>query len=1229
MVTIVYVGYNLRPTIAKAIKWIKENLVENLVFQYFNTSEVDRGLVKPENYIEALRNADVVLLDIRGGDNIYKYTLEGIRNTKAKAVVVFVGGSPEIMSWTRLGYFTLKKLKDKMGGQVDYGTIVRIRDMFEKIGRVLPVSILRDARNYVWILRYYENPTYRNMVNMLILLLKEYVGLNIDYKVEKPETLPPMGIIDLHANKIYDDPREYLENYRFHDKPLIGILFYGGYHHEESIVAARAIAKKIEERGFGVIPVFSGDLRYYIAINKYFLHKGEPLVDVVIDLLWFRFAGGPLGGDHRKTLAVLKMLDRPFLHGIYLSTYTIDEWLEKNRIPPVETITTVILPELDGRFEPIVTHGRRRKPYNGYYVDVFEAVGDRVEKISNRAVKWAMLRRKPNSEKKIAIIIYAYPPGIENLGKCSYLDVFASLEKILERLKQEGYDIPRVPDRNELKQLITRAYLAHVEKKELPGAIIVDKNTYLKLYEEIPVENRREVNSFWGDPGKSIDKIILPGVILGKVFIGVQPSRGKHENPEKTYHSREIPPTHEYIAFYKWIEKIFEADAVIHLGTHGTLEFLPGKEVGLTRNCYPDILIGDLPNIYVYTVINPSESSIAKRRSYALIINHATPPYMHGELPEEIGFIERLLSQYYETLQYDPGKASVIEKEIIEKASKLGLGGSIDEIHDRINEYRRTPLPRGLHVLGEKLSREHLLEYLLVISRYDRGEAKSLYRLIAEAEGFNYEKLLEGRGEYGKLYSYVEEKTRSLIFKYFFRREPLDKILDELELKNIDRNILSKTLEYLKQVIERVNSSNELDSLIHALEAGYIEPGPGGDPVRNPEVYPTGRNMYQLDPSNIPTSIAWERGRRIAEEIIERYRREKGEYPRMVSFVLWAFETMKTGGETLAAIFHLLGVKPVWKTPYIRDLEVIPLEKLGRPRIDVVVTICGIFRDTFYNLVELLDKAFKKVAELDEPLDKNYVKAHMVELRQHSVNRIFGPPPDKYATELTTMIEEGSWRSESELIQAYLESMRYVYSEKEYGVEAYKLFEKLLGKTNVVAQVRDTIEYEVTDLDHYYEFLGGLARTVSELRGDKPLILVADTTREKVKVEDIRDAIRRGVVTRITNPSWIKELLKHDHHGGEKIATRVENLLGLAALTHSVENWAWDRIAEKLVFDEETRRMITENNPWAMSKIIDKLVEAYERGYWKTDEEKISKLKEIKKETMKYIDDLRKTIVKE
>jgi cobaltochelatase CobN len=1229
---IVMVGYQFRPCLLDAVRRVNEALGDVLNFKFYNTYDVDSGLIDTRSFVEDLRSSQVVLLDVRGGDDASKIIcreLNALKNT----VVVFVGGSPEIISLTRLGSFSFKSFmsireKPLLGklfrhGVVDYGAILRMREMFEKLGGKIPVGMLKHARNYSLLLKYYDVPSVDNYYAMLLLLLKEYCGVKVDIDIPEPNVLPSIGIKDFGTDKNLIDVKQYLQSYSFRDRPKIGVLFYGGYHYDQSYPAAKLLTERIEQLGFGVIPVFCSDLRYYLAVEKCFFIDGKPIIEVLIDLLWFRLAGGPIGGDHSVTGSVLSRLDVPILHGVHLSSKTVEEWLSsKHGIPPVEMVTTVILPELDGRNEPIVTHAVRRRIVDGVKIEEYVAIENRVEKVARRAVKWANLRGKSNEQKRIAIILYNYPPGEENIGKAAYLNVFESLSRLLKALKDAGYVVTSTPSGRELYDLfISKGIVNSGEWIQTPlrleEMIKVPAEKYSGWLRSLPEKPLRQILEEWGPlPGKINvynNSLLIPGLIFGNVFIGLQPARGIHEDPSKIYHDKDLPPHHQYVAFYKWVMEDFGVDAIIHLGTHGTLEFLPGKEAGLSSECFPDILVADAPNIYVYHAVNPSESSIAKRRSYAVIVNHASPPVMSSGLHGVFQEIERLIAEYFDAVQYGRGEAGRIAEEILSKAGKYGLGSSVEEIYDRIQEYKRSIIPRGLHVLGDKPSLEDSVQYLTFLARYDRGEIPSLHRLIVESEGLKYDEVLEkpyltdpnGR-TYAEILDGVEETVREIVRDYIVKgltpklKVPVEKAL--------------KTLIYLKDVYEGMMSSDEIGAVLKALNGRFIEPGPGGDFVRNPEVYPTGRNTYQLDPTNLPTGAAMERGRRIADEYLASFYRKHGRYPRAVSVVLWAFETMKTGGETLAVIFHLLGVKPVWRSIYVRDIEVIPLSELKRPRIDVVVTICGIFRDTFYNIVELLDKAFKTVAELEEPEDLNFVRANVGRmLSNHGENaklRIFGPPEGQYATSLTALIESSKWRSEVELVNAYLESMKFAYGERARCVESKELMNSLISNVELVTQIRDTVDYEITDLDHYYEFLGGLTKAVESRSGRHPMVLVADTAREIVKVEDAREALRRGIVTRTVNPKWLDSMIEHGYNGVSKIADRVEYMIGLAATLGGVEDWMWRSIAENTVFNVERAGKLRSINIWAFRKIVKRLLEASRRGYWRADKETVERLEE-------------------
>ncbi|MEM3594820.1 MAG: cobaltochelatase subunit CobN, partial [Candidatus Jordarchaeaceae archaeon] len=660
------------------------------------------------------------------------------------------------------------------------------------------------------------------------------------------------------------------------------------------------------------------------------------------------------------------------------------------------------------------------------------------------------------------------------------------------------------------------------------------------------------------------------------------------------------------------------------------LEFMKGKEVGMSSECYPDFLIGNMPHLYVYHITNPSEAMIAKRRSYATLVNHMSPPYTQSELYESFTELEELINEYYEAVLQDPVRAGRVQAQILEKAKEANISAtSIDAIYDEIFTIKRSIIPKGLHIFGEKYQNDELTDFIAFILRYDRGEIKSLSRILCESMGINYDYAISHPNEnhdgksYGQIISEIEERVKNIV------RLSLDSVEEAVkisEVKGILAKELNKTLSFGLQVASNLEKSDELNSLIEALNGKYVFPNLGGDPIRTPEVLPAGRNTYQFDPRLIPSDAAYQRGVEIAEKTLKHYYEKYGEYPKSVAVVLWGFETVKTRGETVGQILGYLGIKVVReKSIWFPKLKVVPLEELGRPRIDVLVNICGFFRDLFPETMKLLDEAFTMVASLDERESENYVKKHSNELFRDLVRefsdektakrlsnaRIFGPRSGEYGTRLVRLIETSNWNSENQVAEAYIASMNNVYAENVHGKQVDEIYRKILSNVKIVSQVRDTHEYEVTDLDHYYEFFGGLSKAVETVSGEKPEMLITDTTKELIRTETVDKAIQRGVRTRLLNPKWIDAMLKHDYHGGKKIADRVEYLLGFAATTNRVDNWIWSKIAEDYLFNEEMRKRLQENNKWALHEMIGRLLEANQRGYWQATQEELDKLRQL------------------
>jgi cobaltochelatase CobN len=1136
----------------------------------------------------ALQWADIVLVDIRSDIRIARELPGEIGRLTGKTIVVLVGANQQILALTKMGSFSSARMfKPGTDREFNVHTYIKAKkfsELTKKAGTLLPFGALKHLRNWIIAQQYYQEGDAENLKHLLLFLLKEYGTIKQIKKVPPPKPAPAFGLY-VPDTGCYSELDEYKQNIRFDEtKPTIGILFYSGMHFNDTRPVVDQINRCLRGK-LNLINVFSSVEHNLEAVRQYFCG-----IDLFLNLQYFRIHGGPYGGELEPTYELLQQLDVPCMIGLRAFETEIEHWQQSAQgLQPMETILGVVLPELDGLIEPVFIAGMKSQADEllGTVKEV-QVLPDRIEKLCERMQHWLALRRKPNREKRIAIITYNYPPGEDSIGSAGYLDVLESLKIFLQELKQGGYEVV-IPE-GSFRDFFLSSGLVNSPQFLQKQGILVPRSEYVQWFKELPDQVQREVIAHWGEPPGSImsdtDSIILPGVILGNTFLGIQPARGVHEDPDKAYHDKGLPPHHQYLAYYFYLQKVFQPDAILHFGMHGTLEFTKGKEVALSSACYPDILIGAIPHIYYYWIGNTSEATIAKRRSYALCISHASPAMRPSGLYERYVVLEDLIREYRESAAED------LQELIKSMADELHLSGDIPQIGRELDRMKRRLIPRGLHILDKRFSAEEVTDYLMGVLRIER-EYPSLLALVARKYNLNTEDALEsGR---------IEQHARETLSALLEDRAP-EWLPDGYQV-------------FVKKIADNVSSFPESSNLLRALDGKYILPARGGDPIRDPDVYPSGRGMFAFDPRAFPTMAAEMRGKRAAELLISTYVNTHKRMPETIGIVLWGFETMKTGGDTIAAILSLIGVRiKRSRNAWFKELEVIPLEELNRPRIDVVITICGIFRDTFGTHIELLNRAFEMVAECDEPAERNFVKKHYQgqreALQDFALARIFGPSPTEYATAMRTEVEKGSWQNEEDLVRQYDESMSYAYFKGKVQKHA-QAFSSAAQSVDLVTQERDNTEYEVTDLDHYYEFLGGLARTVQQKRGERADVLVVDSTEEAVAVEDLKITIERATRTRLLNPTWIDGMLRHDFHGAKKIRDRVEHLLGFAATTGTVENWVFDRVADKLVFDEDLRKKLQANNPYATVKICESLMECECRGYWSTDSDTLKRLRSI------------------
>ncbi|MEJ5300546.1 MAG: magnesium chelatase subunit H [Thermodesulforhabdaceae bacterium] len=1222
------INSSLTEVLLRGVELFRQNYGDLLRVRAFSTSDIEEESITSVTVAESLKEADMVFLDIRGGGKSAALCARILPDTQ-QPVAVLLGGSPDIMALLRLGSFSMKAIFSKSSSSKppSLATLQRLTKLVETCGSLLPFGKLKHARNWARMMQYWHQGGQENIKNLLAFAAREYLGLKLP-KPPKPRKYPDLGIFDPLSGKTYETLEKYWQEEGLDpDKPSVGLLFYGGMHFSQSVVPAKAFARRLKAMGINTVPVFSTAQRNLEAIRTFFLNSSKK-VNAVVYFQWFQLT--TFADDSPKDgIELLKQLGVPIFTACPMYGREIEKWVQSDQgLSPIEVMTTIILPELDGMIEPLPSAG---------LVEVTEgileggikkvvSIEDRVDRACRRIRNWIKLQKKPNHEKRIAFVIYDNPPGEDNLGSAAYLDTFASLGVLFKEMEKRGYIVKDLPRGESLHEFLVKRGLVNdsswVEKeKAFKEGFHISRNEYVKLLEEIPPG--QQVIDEWGSPPGDImtlgDRILIPAVQFGNILLAVQPTRGFHSDPDKISHDKSLPPHHQYVAFYRWLERVWQADCIVHVGTHGTLEFLKGKETGISQYCFPEALIGDVVHLYFYHVVNASEATIAKRRTLGVLINYNSPSFTAAGLYDDYASLEDLINECIEARVLDPLRAERLEKRVLEKAEELHLkADNLPSLQEELSMMKRSIIPKGLHVIGNDIEEDDRIAFATFLLRYDREGLPSLHRLIAESKGYDYEVLLcpsRAKGEVNVppgVLEIIEKEVEEMVRKAWHQS-----IFPSSEPA---RKAVEKALEAARKLEGRW----EIENFFVALSGGYVEPSLGGDPLRNPDVLPTGRNSFQFDPRLVPSEEACLRGMEIAENTINHYKKIHGVYPESAGVILWGFETTKTRGETVGQILGYLGVRVVHNSnPYHKKIEVIPLKELGRPRIDCLVQICGFFRDMYPNVMDLLNRAFCLVSGLEEGEEENYVRKHTLQLKEKlqgkisdnllekvSAGRIFGPPPGEYGTRTTHLIETGAWKDEEEIARLYATTMGHLYGDNIHGERYTEAYREGLTRVDVVSQIRDSHEYEIMDLDHYYEFFGGLARTVQSVKGSPPEMLITDTTKEVVRTETVTEALNRGIRTRLLNPKWIDALLEHDYHGLQKIADRVENLIGFAATTHAVENWVWSAVVDRYIRDEKMFRRIVSNNRFAAEEILKRLLEAERRGYFKATEEEIKLLKD-------------------
>lgn len=1177
---------------------------------YFAVSKY--GKEKTARLISDIKTSDMVFVDLMGSPaETIKSVYEGLAGCRGN--VIPYGNSAR--EYLKLGDFSVSAMKTSGGKKPDMSAMKKMQAMAESMGKIIPGK-MRDMRNYSLICKYFYVADYPNILNMLYLILREYGGAKRLPNPAAPRVALSAAVCRPLDMKPYTDFSDFSADFPFDEnKPTAALLYYGHIYPMDYSSAVSEISARLGKR-LNILPIaVSGSDSISDGTLRRLLTEFMPFkTDAVINTMSFRLGAGPMGGNISAGTDLLRELNVPYMHPFFISRLTEMEWKDSVRgNTPSETLISVMLPEQDGAIMTMPVGAKTEPLYNEQFdvtTDELKVIDERVDMLARRVEKYAGLSKKKNSEKKIAVICYNYPPGEANTFGGAFLDTFESVSSLISLLRENGYTSESVSAEKLMSDFVDGG-LVNSGKYNDCGSMPTYSSTDYKQFLD-SFSDGENVRKIWGDPEKGImtddnGDFLIPAAEYGNVLVGIQPSRGFHEETDKLYHDKSIPPHHQYIAFYKYIREKFGADAVIHIGTHGTLEFLKGKECGMSGSCYPDMLIGDIPHFYIYYCGNPSEAAIAKRRSHASLIGYQPPVFIQSGLYGDYARLSAMLDEYNHRRTFSESAAEDVEKNIAELADALKLPECHEELESELYRLKTSLIPKGLHIFGRGYSDEEARGYIRELLKKPHDDVPSLNEIAAKEP----EKYPGGENE----------PAEELFDRYF----------DADDVPEAFRT----TIEYGRERYAAVKRCAENEQLLNALSGGYIPAKPAGDIYRSPEVLPSGYNLHQFDARFVPTASAYRRGARIAENTLAAYYSEHGCYPNSTAVILWGLETSRTGGETIGQIMAYLGARPAngnsaWNTKY----ELIPIAELGRPRVDVTVNMCGFFRDLFPNIIENLDDLFHLVNSADETDEQNYLKANSrgilryllnkgydeEEAESLSVTRIFGPREGEYGTDLTTIIETKAWEKEEQLASRFLSSLHYAYNRNTHGGDIGGLYEQNLKSVEIVSQVRDNNEYEITDLDHYYEFFGGLAKSVETVRGRKAVMLVTDTTGAKPVTEAAEKAVAKGIRTRVLNPKWIDGMLAHKFHGAQKISERFANVMGLAATTGAVEPWVYDSLCEKYVQDDELRRRMAENNPYAYMDILEQMEEYSRRGYWKASKEQLDAIRSAYLETENRIE---------
>ena len=1111
-----------------------------------------------------------------------------------------------------LSKFSNGKEEDKLAGYISF------LKTGPKLLKYVPGKKVQDLRNWLIIYGYWNAGGTENVASMCWTIAEKYLGLTVG-EIPQPVETPNMGLLHPEYQGYFTSPRDYLEWYKNHvgairesPLPVVGILLY----RKHVITKQPYIPQLIEHfasQGLIPLPIFINGVEGHVAVrdwmttayeqsqrqqgNKEILSlKNDAVeVDAIVSTLGFPLVGGPAGSmeagrqvEVAKRILVAKNV--PYIVAAPLLIQDIHSWTRQG-IGGLQSVVLYSLPELDGAIDTV--------PLGGLVGEDIYLVPERLHRLTGRLKNWISLRNTPTPERKLAIILYNFPPGYGAAGTAALLNVPRSLLNLLHALKAQGYDVGELPEDGEeiikqVKEVDESTPLSKGGQGKSVNVRTMEK--WLGYLQTNRVE--KQWQSLTGTGLKTYgDEFQIGGIQLGNVWIGIQPPLGIAGDPMRLMFEKDLTPHPQYTAFYKWLQNEYKADALIHFGMHGTVEWLPGSPLGNTGYSWSDILLGDMPNLYIYAANNPSESILAKRRGYGVLISHNVPPYGRAGLYKELIALRELIAEYREDTEKNYALRDIIAQKIIdaglvkdckfEEGMKNGIDFTVEniklfsksasdryfvEVYEYLQVLEQRLFSSGLHVLGQKPSVEQLRSYL---EAYFDGELS-------------------------------EDDIEGIISR-------------TVETQHVASP--NKSAEAIEIVNLLSQNTDEMTNLLRGLNGEYIPPAPGGDLLRDGSaVLPTGRNIHALDPYRMPSPAAYERGREIARKIIQQNLEEKDAYPETVAVMLWGLDSIKTKGESLGILLELIGAEPVKEgTGRIVRYELKPVEEVKHPRIDVLANLSGIFRDTFVNIIELLDDLFQRAAEADESVEDNYIRKHCLALEAKGVAnasaRMFSNPAGDFGSLVNDQVVDSNWESSDELADTWKNRNVFSYGRKDKGQARPEVLTQLLETSSQIIQEIDSVEYGLTDIQEYYGNTGGLKLAAEKQSGKKVEASFVESFSKDTNPRKLKDLLRMEYRTKLLNPKWAEAMAEQGSGGAYEISQRMTALIGWGGTVNFKDDWVYDQAVDTYALDAEMAAKLREANPEAFRNIVARAIEAQGRGLWNADEDKLEKLRELYEST--------------